>query len=78
MRRLALKKLSAAELADKFSVPDRDFAAHGDDVRSPFDFKTFERIVIEVHLVGPGRNFAAVIGIVNDQALGVASLMRAA
>ena len=36
-----------------------------------FDFKSFEGIVIEIHLVRFRGNFAAVVGIVDDQ-IGVA------
>src|ERR1043166_3012809 len=67
-----LEKFAAPKLADKFSVTRRDFAANGDDMRTPFDLESFERTVIEIHLVRFRRDFSAIIRIVYDQ-IGVAA-----
>ena len=69
--RFAGEKFSAAHLADELALSCRHLPAHGYDMRSPFDFETFERVVIEVHLMRRGRNFSAVIRIINHQ-VGVA------
>ena len=37
-----LKKFSATHLADELSIAHGDFTAHGHNMRSAFDFKTFE------------------------------------
>ena len=39
MIRLALEKLSAANIADKFPIARRDFAANGHDDGAAFDFE---------------------------------------
>ena len=61
MCRLALEHFAAAKFADEFAIARRDFAAHGHDMGSAFDFHSFERIVIDMHLVRFGENRPAVI-----------------
>src|SRR4051812_1573563 len=61
MVRLALKKFPASNVADEFPIPCSNLAADGDDVRPPFDLESFERIVIQIHLMSFGGNFSAII-----------------
>src|SRR5438132_9320828 len=72
MRWLAFQELAAAEFADEFAVTRRNFAADGDNVRPSLNLESFERIVVQVHLVRLGGNFSAIIRIVNDK-VGVAA-----
>ena len=54
-------------VADKLPVPDHDLSPESNNVWASFDFESFKRIVIQVHLVSPGGNLSAIIGIVNDE-----------
>ena len=47
MRRLAFEKSATPKFADKFSVTCGDLSAYGHDMGPAFDFKTFERIVVD-------------------------------
>ena len=72
MRRVALHQFTAADFADEFAVLRRDFASHGDDVRTAFNGPTFKRAVVEVHQLRLPRDLAAIVGVVHDE-VGVAA-----
>jgi hypothetical protein len=63
----ARKEFSAVNVADKPPVPDRDLSSDSNNVGASFDLESFKRIVIQVHLVSPGGNLSAIMGIVNDE-----------
>ena len=67
MCRFALEIFSAPELAYEFSIAGRNLAANRDDMGAAFDFESFKRIVIEIHLVGFRRNLSAIVWIVNHE-----------
>src|SRR6188474_2890757 len=72
MRRCPLQKSSVAQLADEFSVAHLHLAADSNRRWSAFELPAFESAVVNVHLLGLGRNLAAVVGIIDHQ-IGVAS-----
>jgi len=51
VRRFALEVTTAAVFTNKLTVAGLNFAAHGHNVRSSVDRESFERIVVEIHLV---------------------------
>ena len=51
VRWFALDQFSASSFADKLSITCRYFASHSHDAWSSFDLETFERVVIEIHLM---------------------------
>src|SRR5215475_14336183 len=77
MRWLALQELAVAKLADELTVADLDFAADGNFGRPAFEFPAFERAVVDVHLLSLGRDFAAIVGVVDDKIGVVAERDRA-
>ena len=51
MSRLAPKKLTAPDFADKLAFPSSDFSAHCDNVRPALDTESLEGVVIHIHLM---------------------------
>ena len=66
------KEFSASRITGKSLIADRDLAAHRDEMGPAFDFEAFKGIVVEIHLLGPGGNPAALSRVIEDQ-VGVAS-----
>jgi len=63
VRRSAAEKLPVPERSDEFTVARLDFATYRHHTRSAHDFPTLESAVVDVHLLGLGRDGTAIVGI---------------
>ena len=72
MVRRAFEEASVAELAGEATVCGYGFSADEDASGAAFDRLAFVGAVVDVHVVGAGRYFAAVFGIPNHD-VGVGS-----
>ena len=51
----------------KKAIAHGDLSAHGDDARTPFNFPTFKRAVVEVHVLRLHGDFAAIVRVIHHK-----------
>src|SRR5262245_28249479 len=70
--RLPAEELAAADLTDELAAADLELAADGDRLHAARNRPALERAVIDVHLLGGGRDEAAGLR-VEDHQVGIAA-----